>query len=239
MTSQARQARRDAATRRSLEIPEVTIKCFAERVVGWYREYGRSFSWRDPDYPLYKVIVTEMLLQRTRAETVEKFTGQFFDSYPGWHSIVVAGIEQLGESLKPIGLWRRRASSLHQLAVVMDGRGGALPHDREGISELPGLGPYMVNAILMYRDGATEPLLDGSMARLLERFYGKRELADIRYDPFLNVLAERVVATARTPAVINWAMLDLATNVCTPREPKCDSCPLSKACPSSRSRPDD
>ncbi len=38
------------------------------------------------------------------------------------------------------------------------------------------------------------PLLDVNMSRVLERYFGPRSLADIRYDPYLQNLAQRLVA---------------------------------------------
>ena len=73
------------------------------------------------------------------------------------------------------------------------------------------------------------------MARMLERYFGPRKLADIRYDPYLQALATRVV-TCRDPAAMNWAILDLAATVCKIREPLCPDRPLRKGCKDYRGR---
>lgn len=67
------------------------------------------------------------------------------------------------------------------------------------------------------------------MARVLERFFGPRQLVDIRYDPYLQTLARQTV-DPEIPQQYNWAVLDLAALVCTPRKPKCEVCPLSQRC---------
>lgn len=41
--------------------------------------------------------------------------------------------------------------------------------------------------------GIPEPLVDVNMVRVLERFFGPRKLADIRYDSYLQTLARQVV----------------------------------------------
>lgn len=230
MTSQTHLARRERARERALSINKASIIRFVQSVSHWYTIHGRDFTWRRSDYPFYKLIVTELLLQRTRAETVEKNHRLFFADYTGWSDIADADISWLCESLRPFGLWRRRAKCLHELALAMVELGGKLPEDRSEISKLPGLGHYMVSAILLYRDGSPEPLLDGSMARLLERYFGMRELADIRFDPYLKILSRRVVQSASSPHQINWAMLDLAAKVCVTRKPRCDECPLQASC---------
>jgi len=67
------------------------------------------------------------------------------------------------------------------------------------------------------------------MARLLERFFGERKMADIRYDPYLQTLAYWVV-NVEMSKVLNWAILDFATLVCKNRNPNCKTCMLVKSC---------
>tara|TARA_B100002003_G_scaffold92852_1_gene86516 strand:+ start:13381 stop:14097 length:717 start_codon:yes stop_codon:yes gene_type:complete len=226
--------RRQQAENRALAIPSKTIFWFVLQMMEWFSENGRNFSWRKYDYPLYRVIVTELLLQRTRAGIVDRFIGRFFELYPDWLTIAHGESANLQKALEPFGLWQRRAATLRKLATEIENRGGALPDSREELGTLPGLGPYVVNAILLYRDNRPEPLLDGSMARLLERFFGSRGLVDIRDDPFLNIIARRVLQESDvSPLSLNWGMLDLAAQICTPASPKCEHCPLTKKCPSS------
>jgi A/G-specific adenine glycosylase len=63
----------------------------------------------------------------------------------------------------------------------------------------------------------------------LERVFGPRKLRDIRYDPYLQELA-RTVVQHKSPSTVNWALLDLASLVCTVRSPSCASCPLKTIC---------
>ncbi|WP_367142341.1 hypothetical protein [Marinobacter sp. HL-58] len=200
----------------------------------WFSENGRKFSWRKNDYPLYRVVVTELLLQRTRAETVDRFIGNFFELYPDWLTIARSESANLQKALEPFGLWQRRAATLRKLATEIKNRGGTLPESPEELVMLPGFGPYIVNAVLLYREKSPVPLLDGSMARLLERYFGSRGLVDIRDDPFLNIIARRVLRESEvSPLSLNWGMLDLAAQICAPASPKCEHCPLTKRCPSS------
>jgi len=74
-------------------------------------------------------------------------------------------------------------------------------------------------------------LLDVNMARVLERYFGPRKLvdmADIRYDPYLQTLSWQVVKTR--PVGLNWAILDLGAMICTANNLKCSSCPMASTC---------
>lgn len=94
---------------------------------------------------------------------------------------------------------------------------------------LPGIGQYNANAVLLFYHHQAQPLLDSNMARVLERFFGPRQLADFRYDPYLQALALSVISH-RGPAEMNWAILDLAALVCRLKSPSCERCPLALKC---------
>ncbi|WP_367576144.1 hypothetical protein [Pelagibius sp. CAU 1746] len=170
-----------------------------------------------------------MLLQRTRADTVERFLPNFYRRFPSWWHLAEAQESELQKFLEPIGLSHRRAASFNALAKEIVSRNGHFPFERSEIEALPGVGQYIANAILLMAHGKREPLLDVNMARVVERYFGPRKLADIRYDPYLQKLARRV-SDHDSPKEINWAILDLAAKICTPRHPHCENCPLKLRC---------
>jgi A/G-specific adenine glycosylase len=199
------------------------------RLLRWFASNGRKFPWRKPRASLYQKVVAEILLQRTRAEVVGGFLPVFLDRFPSWETLSRAGERELGAFLQPLGLWRRRANSLRKLAIEMALRKGRFPRTRTEIESLPGIGQYIANAVLLFSRGASEPLLDVNMARVLERYFGPRALVDIRYDPYLQSLARRVLSSGYA-ASLNWAILDLAALVCTSQAPLCGECPLRSEC---------
>ncbi len=211
------------------DIPSQRIRAFRQRLMKWYDSVGRSLPWRFANAGPYERVVTEVLLQRTRAETVATFYERFFATFPDWPQLAAASPKQLRSFLKPIGLWRRRATSLHKLANAVLEVGKILPKDRMQLETLPAVGQYVASAALLFYHNKPEPLLDAGMARVLERHFGDRVLADIRYDPYLQRLSRRVVKSSRS-AEVNWAILDLAALVCKTSNPLCASCPVQATC---------
>lgn len=207
---------------------------FRNALLRWYDVNARDFPWRRRGVSIYKLVLAEVLLQRTRAETVAVFFDRFVTRFPTWQSIANASEQELGQLLKPIGLWRRRAASLRRLAGEMVTRRGEFPRRRSQVESLPGVGQYIANSILLFSAGRPEPLLDVNMARVLERYFGPRKLVDIRYDPYLQELSRSVVRGRRSRD-INWAILDLAAIVCRVKRPRCAVCPLRAACKYRRS----
>ncbi len=174
-------------------------------------------------------MISELLLQRTTASAVAQFLPRFITRYPSWRALDAADTKQLQTDLRPIGLWIRRASTLKQLASEMVIVGGRFPRKRGAIELLPGLGQYFASVVLLFIHKKPAPLLDTNMARVLERFFGSRQLADIRFDPYLQKLAHSVVECQQAVNV-NWAILDLAAEVCRPAIPRCSDCPVRRHC---------
>lgn len=210
-------------------IPKTTIEFFQRIILKWYDNCGRQFPWRNRSANCYRRIVVEILLQRTRAENVASFFSTFVRKYPSWRKLASATEEELGTFLQPLGLWKRRSSSLLCLAREVGKRSGRFPKTREEVESLPNVGQYIANAVLLFCHGKPQPLVDSNMARVLERFFGPRKLADIRYDPYLQVLAKTCV-DGQNPVSINWGILDFAALVCTQRLARHNICPLKSKC---------
>jgi A/G-specific adenine glycosylase len=202
---------------------------FRTILLDWFAKFGRYFPWRKKSTTKYELILAEVLLQRTKAENVANFFSAFVKEFPSWRKLSQANEAQLAKLLQPIGLWKRRAASLYLLAQEMYKKNGRFPKSRKDIEALPGIGQYIANAVLLFCHGVPQPLLDSNMARLLERVFGPRRLADIRYDPYLQSLSLEVVRCKKAKE-LNWAILDFAAIVCTIKNPKCLQCPLRSDC---------
>lgn len=210
-------------------IKESDVKWFNVQLEEWFTLTKRNFPWRKKTCTKYQIIIAEVLLQRTKAGTVANFFPEFIKKYPSWKALSLAKLPELKKVLKPIGFWRQRAVVMRNLSNEMAKRNGRFPKTREEIEKLPGIGQYIANAILMFCHGQSQPLLDVNMARVLERFFGPRKLADIRYDPYLQDLARKVLPMEK-PKEFNWAILDFAALICKARTPRCAECPLKDKC---------
>ena len=210
-------------------IYEEDIEFFQQKLLEWYDENGRSFPWRKISASNYELIIAEVLLQRTRAETVAKFLPKFFSKYPSWKKLGEATEEEIQEFIKPLGLYKQRGSRLYKLAQEIKKRKGRFPKERNEVKDISMMGQYITNAFELYILKKSSPLLDVNMARVLERFFGKRKKADIRYDPYLQTLAYRVVDHERSKE-LNWAVLDFAAMICKKNIPSCKKCPMKDNC---------
>ncbi|MHB8618020.1 MAG: HhH-GPD family protein [Chloroflexota bacterium] len=209
--------------------PERTLE-FRRSLQDWFGIGGRRFPWRDNGASTYLQVVSEILLQQTPALRVATFVENFVGRFHGWEDLASADESDLAAYLRPLGLWRRRARILIALGRAMGERAGSFPATRDELEGLPAIGQYVASAILLFAWNKPEPLLDVNMARVLERYFGRRKLSDIRHDPYLQALAREVVAV--DPVSTNWAILDLGATLCRARAPQCLACPLLGGCSS-------
>ena len=117
-----------------------------------------------------------------------------------------------------------RARNLHKTAQLIQ---NALPPSVEELHALPGIGPSTANAIACFAFGVSVPILDGNVKRVLYRFY-KTKVAS---DKELWVLSHRLFKQNIDYAYEhNQALMDIGSQVCTIRNPKCEICPLNEKC---------
>lgn len=212
-----------------LKITNNEITLFRNQLLDWTKNNLRSFPWRKERLSNYKKVIAEIFLQRTKAETIAKFIPSFYRHYPSWKKLATTPEKELREFIEPVGLVNSRACVLMKLSSELVRGGGRVPCNRNEIDNLPGVGQYIGNSIELLCCGKALPLLDVNMARVLERYFGPRKLADIRYDPYLQDLAKRVVECDE-PVKVNFSIIDFAHLVCTIRNPKCDDCILRIKC---------
>ena len=211
------------------QIEDCEIEWFREDLVEWYKDHGRNFPWRAPDTSLYRHVLAEILLQRTRAETLAPFFKEFAGKYDSWGALAKMSVQELEQELKPIGLASQRAPRINALAQIMVQKKRLFPENLSDLLSLPAIGQYVAYAIQTFLGKGRLPLLDAGMARVIERQFGPRELVDIRYDSRLQEICQRIVDTDES-LEISWAMLDLAALVCRSKKPLCDSCPVRQQC---------
>jgi len=203
---------------------------FAELLLEWWRSNRRDFPWRRTADP-YKILIAEMLLRKTTARQVSRVFDEFFAKFPNAEALAGARDEEVEEVIRPLGMQRRRAALLKKLASeLLERHAGAVPASYEDLRRLPGVGPYAANAVLCFAYGKDVPLVDVNVARVFQRVFGykprKRRAKD---DTALWDFVAETIPPGRGRD-FNLAVIDFAHEVCTPREPRCASCPLRTVC---------
>ncbi len=197
-------------------------------LLAWYGRNRRPFPWRERPAP-YRVWVSEIMLQQTRAATVEPYYERFLSRFPTVHVLAESAREDVLKAWEGLGYYSR-ARNLHAAAGRVVQMGG-FPDDLDGWLSLPGVGPYTAAAVVSIVYGLPHPVVDGNVLRVFSRFRGLG--ADISLAGTKHRFREQlggVIRACSSPGDFNQAMMELGALVCRPRRAVCAACPLAAEC---------
>ena len=203
-----------------------------DQLAHWFERKKRILPWRD-EPSLYRVWVSEIMLQQTQVVTVVPFFERFMARFPTLESLATAAQEDVLLHWAGLGYYSR-ARNLHRGAQQIFERGD-FPRSREGWLEIPGVGQYTAGAILSIALDQPEAILDGNVERVLSRVRRvSRKQGDAAYKARLWRLSRAVIERSHSrglkPSVINQALMELGATTCTPKKPLCVFCPLARIC---------
>ncbi len=203
----------------------------ASPLLSWYRAVKRDMPWRR-DVSAYRTLVSELMLQQTRVETVIPYFERFTAEFPTVQALAAAPESRVLELWAGLGYYSR-ARNLQRAAQAVALAGG-FPSTVEGLRALPGVGPYTAGAIASIALGLPAALVDGNVERVLARLHAMPDAgAALRRRVWEQ--AEAAVLAAEHLEVgsagdHNQALMELGATVCTPRSPRCGSCPVATGC---------
>src|SRR5438552_1296665 len=199
------------------------IHLFCRRLLRWYDGHKRDLPWRK-DCNVYRVWLSEIMLQQTRVAAVLEHYRTFVEQFPTLQKLAAARESSVLAAWSGLGYYRR-ARMLHRAAREMVSKHAAqFPDTAAELRELPGIGPYTAAAIASICFGERIAVVDGNVERVLGRVMG-RNLSRAEAWQF----AQRFLNPNR-PGDFNQAMMELGATVCAPRQPRCFLCPVSDLC---------
>lgn len=211
-----------------LPMKEMDLQRFRGDLICWGRTHFRGYPWRQTRDP-YRLLIAEVLLHRTRADQAATLYGRVTSRYPSICDVAVADDAELRELMKPAGLtWRTEL--LHRTAQTICWKyDGVIPHSRELLEGLPGIGPYIAAALRCFAFGEPDALLDTNTVRIAGRLFGVVVTDASRRSRRFRALLEFLTDPA-DPRGFNFALLDLGALVCVSGVPRCEICPVRTYC---------
>src|SRR5262245_64033449 len=206
--------------------PARTLAGLRRKLLAWFDRHRRDLPWRADRDP-YRVWVSEVMLQQTTVAAVVPYFDRFLAAFPTVQALAAADEQQVLKLWEGLGYYRR-ARHLHAAAKrLVAEQGGALPDDPAVWAELPGVGRYILGAVLSQAFDRKLPVVEANSLRVLARLFGYR--GDPREGDGKTWVwsAAEIMLPTRRAGDFNQALMELGALVCTPTAPACGACPLS------------
>ena len=203
----------------------------AKELLTWFEEHGRkNLPWQSSPTNIYYVWLSEVMLQQTQVITVIGYFEAFIKTFPDIHMLAKAKEDKVMALWAGLGYYSR-ARNLHKTAKIISADfGGIFPKSYKGLVSLPGIGPSTAGAILSLGSNLEAPILDGNVKRVLTRYHRvKGHYSETKVMKKLWRLASFHTPSSKN-ANYTQAIMDIGATVCTPKNPSCDSCPISSQC---------
>lgn len=97
----------------------------------------------------YKTLISTLMSARTRDEMTLEVSYRLFNVAPNIKALAKLSEEELAKLIYPVGFYKTKAKHIKQLAQkVLTEFNGEIPHTREGLMSLPGVGRKTANLVL-------------------------------------------------------------------------------------------
>ena len=196
-------------------------------LTAWYARGHRDLPWRRTTDP-YRIWISEIMLQQTRAHAVIPYFERFLERFPAVEALAAAAEEEVLALWSGLGYYSR-ARNLRKAALEI-GAAGGFPRDYEALRALAGIGDYTAAAVGSIAFGLPHAVVDGNVLRVVARV--ENDSADIgagRTRERFREVAQGWL-DAGDPGGFNQALMELGATVCLPRNPLCLVCPLAEVC---------
>jgi A/G-specific adenine glycosylase len=183
--------------------------------------------WRATQDP-YRILVSEVMLQQTRAQTVIPYYHRFLARFPTVRVLARADEASVLACWSGLGYYSRARNLQSAAREIL--RLGEFPSGHNALRELPGVGPYTAAAVASIAFSAPLAAVDGNVLRVMARV--TNDSGDIGTSPTRARLQEQAQALLdrRQPGIFNQALMELGATVCVPRAPLCHLCPVAADC---------
>jgi len=202
---------------------------WTKNLLNWYKENKRTFLWRTTKDP-YKIWLSEIILQQTRTVQGSPYYEKFIAAFPTVSELAHAREEEVLKLWQGLGYYSR-ARNLHATAkFIYKEHKGFFPTNFDGLLSLKGVGDYTASAIASICYNQPHAVVDGNVYRFLSRFFGIDTPINSSGAHRIFKQKAQMLMDRTQPGAFNQAMMDFGSLQCTPKQPKCLSCPFVSKC---------
>lgn len=207
----------------------ISNECISE-VLGTLREYITQFQEpivtqvsrkRDP----FKVLISTVLSARTKDKVTKKAFERLMDEAETPEEILK--LDNIEELIYPAGFYRTKAKNLKMLCTqLLEDFDGRVPDRLDDLLALRGVGRKTANLVLVLAFDKQGICVDTHVHRISNRW----EYVETK-TPEQTEFALRKKLPERHWKEYNDILVTFGQNICRPRNPLCEKCPITAYCP--------
>ena len=219
-------AKRAAARLRGAEL-NAHAALVLDRLLTRYPDAHCALDFRNA----FELLCATILSAQCTDKRVNMVTPELFRRYPTPAALAAADPAEVEEIIKSTGFFRAKTRSLIGMATAVDERhGGAIPATMNDLVKLPGVGRKTANVVLGNAfDTNVGVVVDTHVTRVSQRLALTKQTDPVKIEQDLMKLFPQAGWT-----MLSHLFIEHGRQICDARKPKCEVCPLSDLCPSSR-----
>ena len=182
-------------------------------------EYGGD-PWR-------RLVMGRLSAQCTDAR-VNIVCRELFAAYPDAVALAEAELEDVERIIRPCGLFHTKAQNIIDASrMLLTEYGGEMPREMDELLKFPGVGRKIANLLLGDVFGKEAIVCDTHCIRICGRLgmYPEKEKDPNKIEKILRELIDLKEGSDFCHRIVFFGR-----EVCTARNPRCESCPMSDLC---------
>lgn len=174
----------------------------------------------------FTLLVAVVLSAQATDKGVNRATAPMFKIADTPAKMLKLGEDGVANYIKTIGLWRNKAKNVIALSqALIDRHNGEVPHDREALEALPGVGRKTANVVLMEIFGEGTIAVDTHVFRVGNR----TGLSDGKTPNEVEAQLMRITPEKYLHGAHHWLILH-GRYTCIARKPECPRCVIADIC---------
>ncbi|SMO57736.1 A/G-specific DNA-adenine glycosylase [Saccharicrinis carchari] len=202
---------------------------FVIDLILWYKENRRDLPWRKTK-DVYRIWVSEIILQQTRVNQGLAYYHKFLDQFPSVHHLAAASEDAVLKCWEGLGYYSRARNMHHTAKYVSHELNGVFPKTYEGLLKLKGIGAYTAAAISSICYNEYRTVVDGNVFRVLTRIYGIKTPIDSAAGKKKIEDLAHTLNHGHDKGTFNQAIMEFGALHCKPKLPLCTTCIFKDAC---------
>ena len=174
----------------------------------------------------FQLLVAVVLSAQATDAGVNRATARLFEQVKTPAQMLALGLEALVAHIRTIGLFNAKAKNVIALSEQLVQRhGGEVPHSREALEALPGVGRKTANVVLNVLFGEETCAVDTHVFRVANR----TGLAPGKTPEAVEAGLMAIIPAPYRRHAHHWLILQ-GRYACTARKPRCPNCAIASLC---------